>query len=295
MGQNPSQILKSSLINRHDDRIQSLMQSGKRYRQNKDYEQARKQYAKALDNINNKNHSRCESQDQLLFQIYLDISRCHRKLLQVDEANYYCRMAENVSKQMRNKLSYDDSLNSISDFYLQHGSDSTELDANAINHLRLLELRNYELAIGTLYGKIGKMYFSQCKYHEALHTCKTAIKIQAKLGHQNNMDIATLHDIIGHIYKMKSMYDDALSHYQISMHIRRELKETSKLDMANCYENIAEIYSRQRKLKEALSLYETSRTLRQEILGNDAIEIKHSNGRISKVLYLQDKYNQVES
>ena len=292
MGQTPSQMVKSSLVNRHDDRIQSLMQSGKRHRQNKDYEQARKQYAKALDNIIKKKHSPSDYYDELLFQIYLDISRCHRKLLQVDEANYYCRLAENISKQMRNKLSYDDSLNSISDFHLQRKSDSSEFDADAINQIRVVELRNYELAIGTLYGKIGKMYFSQCKYHEALHTCKTAIKIQAKLGCQNKVDIATLHDIIGHIYKMKSMYNDALSHYQLSLHIRREIKETSKLDMANCYENIAEIYSRQRKLKEALLLYETSRTLRQQILGDDAIEIKHSNGRISKVLYLQDKYTQ---
>ncbi|EDV20021.1 Kinesin light chain 4 [Trichoplax sp. H2] len=290
MGQKPSHKVKLSIGGRSDDRIQHLLQSGRRYRQHKDYERAKKQYIKALDSVINNKLEKVLYRNRLLLEIFLDISRCHRKLLQVDEANYYCRLAENVAKQIRNQLANDHSLDSISDCDMKK-QDHAALDTHNLDHFGRNELRSYDLAIGILYGKIGRMYFAQCKYSEALPICKTAINIQTTLRSKCDQDIATLYDVIGHVYKYKSKYDEALSHYQASLNMRQELKETNKLDLANSYENIADIYSRQRKLDDALSLYETSRNLRQEILGNDAIEIKHSNGRITKILYLQDKHN----
>lgn len=294
MGYNISHLVKSSLEHRHTYQLQSLLQSGHYYSKNKDYENSRTRYFKALEIISKRG---CKGiyNDQLCCEIYMNISYTYENQLESENAEMYCRLADTMIGQIEKQLLKSQDQIHTSKLQDQDHPKNKKSSQSFENNSSMLN--NYSLALATLYGKIGSLQKSQHKCSEAISACQRSIAIRSKIiQSEDDLDIANMYSIIGQAYMNMEQFDNALMQFQHSLEIRKQTLRNgySNLGVADCYENIGQVYYKLKKLHDAMGCHQKSLHIRSKLLGYNSMEVAHTRTQMSKVVWNYYKKKQLE-
>ena len=148
------------------------------------------------------------------------------------------------------------------------------------------------IAIATVLNNIGRVYFVQEMFNNALLVYKNALESRKKhLGHASVDVAATLYNI-AQTYHSIGQLDDAMESYEDFLVIVQRKFGEETTEMAYAYRGMAEINEDRCDLKSAFDLYKKALSVQQKFLGNTHLEVGSTLNRLGNLCYNMHEYQQ---
>jgi two-component system, NtrC family, sensor kinase len=141
-------------------------------------------------------------------------------------------------------------LNSIALILIDTVLDNSGGMQYAKNALSISEEIHYQKGSGEAHNIIGKIYYRQSKYSEALENFLSAKQYMEMAGYK--LGTALSYDWIGYVYITIGNYSEALKNFQIALRIYKEIDNKSR--MARMYQLISGVHFFEGEKEEAVRI-----------------------------------------
>ncbi len=159
-------------------------------------------------------------------------------------------------------------------------------------------------SIGTLFYYIGRSYYAQGNYDNALEYYEKALAISEEASGPEHESIAPVYSNIAMVHKEEGNYEKALEYNYKALAIFEKELGNEDSSTATVYNNIAEIYHIQENYVNALEYYTKAIEIFESVYGTDhhrtaisygnLAEVYHAKGEYDKSLELYEKVISVE-
>lgn len=113
---------------------------------------------------------------------------------------------------------------------------------NKVLTIRIKELGEKSIDVGTVYHNIANLYYEQKKYEKALYFCKKGLKIKEKVLSNNLLNLDSTYSMMSFIYLALEKYNSALVYAKKVINIREKNLPSNHYLLAMSYHNMAYIY-----------------------------------------------------
>jgi tetratricopeptide (TPR) repeat protein len=134
-------------------------------------------------------------------------------------------------------------------------------------------------SLGTLYEQLGREYYDQEYYQDALRYFKKALEIY-QTSKEEESSFAVLYYHLGKAYYQNAEYEDALLYYDKCLHFESETISKSNLrSLSQTYHAIGEIFQTLNDYQMALTNYEKAL---ETILKEDSLSVSSDNSNLTE-------------
>ena len=91
--------------------------------------------------------------------------------------------------------------------------------------LKLAETLDFPSGIMNAHTSIGKAYYNQSQYSQALAEHLQVLRMAEKLGKKEQ--IAVAHTNIGNVYQRQSQYEQSIQNYLVALQLRNEFRDSA--------------------------------------------------------------------
>lgn len=145
--------------------------------------------------------------------------------------------------------------------------------------------------VGTLFYYLGRSYFTQGSYDNALEYYEKALAISEKASGPEHESIAPVYSNIAMGHKEKGNYEKALEYnYKALAIFEKELGHEDP-STATVYNNIAEIYHTQEHYDNAVEYYSKAIAIFEAVYGTDHHRTAISYGNLAGVYHAKGEYD----
>ncbi len=284
---------------------------GNLYAEKGDYDKARAQYAKILQNdpkdINgliatgtmevsagNANAALEALGNAQRLAVQFDNNEAKAQVLQAtgmayellnksEEALRNFRQAVEINKTLGNKGGVANSLREVANVQASAG----QSDAALASYQQALDLDREIGAkkdIGATYIDMGVLFEGRGQFDKALQYYKDSLQIQRDLGDETNQAICL--NNIGNVYLAQGKSDDALIYYQQALQLRQKL--AIPIDIAETLHNLGEGYTRTSQFDNAMNAYMRALELRRKAA--DSLGAALENAGTGMIFRYQGRY-----
>ncbi|MEN8905444.1 MAG: tetratricopeptide repeat protein [Clostridiales bacterium] len=297
------------------------------YQKQLNYEEAEKNYKKALDILKDENN------EEVLAQNYNNLIGLYSDLGQFKKAKSYITKSKNISKSNTLKAEYNYNLGNYyfkkgelklaEKFFLKAYEYSKKNNVNIINSLNIsfsigefyTEIYKYEEAENVynyikksisksfdensffeanLYANLGILNNSQGKYNEAEKYLDSSIEIIKNEQGESNFYISNLYNIIAKIYENQGQLKNSEKSYKNSLKITNSLYDNNHILIASSYVGLSDILTSKSKYKDAEKYLKDSLKIEKSIFGNDSLEISKLYLKLGNFYELLNDFNNSE-
>ncbi|MEI7511324.1 MAG: tetratricopeptide repeat protein [Candidatus Peregrinibacteria bacterium] len=231
---------------------------GKEYFSRLQYDDARKQYEKAI-NLDKENN-RYWNDYGMLFQ---------------DRGNYEkaIKVFEKVLKMSEKSCNKD--CCSLSVYYNNLGMAYKTKGENdkAIEYLKKALQINKEfhndncINLSSYYNNIGTVYTSKNMYYEAMVCIEKALQIDKESYGESHSKIAIRYNNLGVIYDLLGEHYEAIKYYKKALKIEKNTFRENYPSTATTYKNLGDVYKTLKDYIKAIEFYEQALKIEQKIFG----------------------------
>lgn len=154
---------------------------------------------------------------------------------------------------------------------------------------------NESKEIATLQNNIGRVYYVQGLYSEALGAYKEALQIRRTILGTESIDLAATICNTGQAYHQLGQYDKALFHYNEFIQLAKEKFgpqcANNHRDVAITLRCIAEVYHEQNQYVEAKVIYENALQVGRNAVGNTHPEVAATLNKLGNLHFERDEYD----
>ena len=148
------------------------------------------------------------------------------------------------------------------------------------------------VAIATVLNNIGRVYFVQEMFNNALLVYKNALEERKKHLGSTSVDVAATLYNLAQTHHSLGQLDDAMQSYKDFLVIVKCNFGEDTTETAYAYRGMAEIYEDQTELKSAFESYKKALAVQQGFLGATHLEVGSTLNRLGNLCYNMHEYKQ---
>mmetsp|Transcript_26222 Transcript_26222/g.72356 ORF Transcript_26222/g.72356 Transcript_26222/m.72356 type:complete len:741 (-) Transcript_26222:95-2317(-) len=139
--------------------------------------------------------------------------------------------------------------------------------------------------VATILNNIGRIYYLESKYKEALEVYAEALEIRKELLGQDSIDVAATICNTGQTYHQLGELDKAMECYQNFLSLASNLLTSKHRDIAIIYKCMGEIYHEKKDLEHARGMYEKALTIGKTALGSHHPELASTLNKLGNLYF----------